>query len=79
MQLLQHLAQTYGVKDERGILIAAAFTHADLAALIGATRQWVTVQLGRMQQEGILTNRRGLMMILKPEALAAQLEHAEGR
>ncbi|MBN8915482.1 MAG: Crp/Fnr family transcriptional regulator [Rhizobiales bacterium] len=79
VQLLQHLTQTYGVKDERGILIAAAFTHADLAALIGATRQWVTVQLGRMQQEGILTNRRGLMVILKPEALAAQLEHAGER
>lgn len=74
VQLLQHLAQAYGVKHERGILIAAAFTHADLAALIGATRQWVTVQLGRMQQDGILTNRRGLMVILKPEALAVELE-----
>lgn len=79
VQLLQHLAQAYGVKDERGILIAAAFTHADLAALIGATRQWVTVQMGRMQQDGILTNRRGLMVILKPEALASELERADPR
>lgn len=79
VQLLLHLAQAYGVKDERGVLIAAAFTHADFAALIGATRQWVTVQLGRMQQEGILSNRRGLMVILKPDALAAELERGEGR
>ncbi|MFG1331280.1 Crp/Fnr family transcriptional regulator [Xanthobacter autotrophicus] len=79
VQLLQHLAQAYGVKDERGILVAAAFTHADLAALICATRQWVTVQLGRMQQEGILTNRSGLMVILKPEALARELERGDGR
>lgn len=78
-QLLQHLAQAYGVPDERGILIAAAFTHADFAAMIGATRQWVTVQLGRMQQDGILTNHRGLMVILKPEALAGELERPEGR
>lgn len=79
IQLLQHLAQAYGVPDERGILIAAAFTHADFAALIGATRQWVTVQLGRMQQEGILTNRRGLMVILKPDVLAAELARGDTR
>lgn len=78
VQLIQHLAQAYGIPDERGILIAAAFTHADLAALIGATRQWVTVQLGRMQAQGILTNRRGLMVVLKPEALAQALAGDEG-
>ncbi|TCT05014.1 Crp/Fnr family transcriptional regulator [Aquabacter spiritensis] len=78
VQLLQHLANVYGVPDARGILVAAAFTHADLAALIGATRQWVTVQLGRMQADGILTHHRGLMVILKPEALVAPREGAGG-
>ena len=33
-------------------LIAAAFTHADLAHMVGATRQWVTISLKRMQEKG---------------------------
>ena len=35
--LLLHLVELYGVEDPDGILIGAAFTHADLAHMVGAT------------------------------------------
>jgi CRP/FNR family cyclic AMP-dependent transcriptional regulator len=67
--LLLHLADTYGVKDEEGVLIGAAFTHADLAHMVGATRQWVTISLKRLQDQGIVVSRKSRIVISKIDAL----------
>ena len=73
-QVLLHLANTYGFEDETergGIVIAAAFTHAEIANLIGATRQWVTIGLNRMQKDGVLRQKRGLLVIQRVDLLSA--------
>ncbi len=49
--LLLHLVELYGVQDPDGVAIEAAFTHADLAHMVGATRQWITISLKRMQEK----------------------------
>ena len=54
-------------------VIGIPFTHGDLANLIGATRQWVTVQLSRMQARGIIRYDRGLIVILNLRALDLEL------
>ena len=51
----------HGIRNGRETTIAVPFTHGDLANLIGSTRQWVTVQLARMQQRGIIRYHRGLI------------------
>jgi len=51
--LLLHLMDLYGVEEPQGVLIAASFTHADLAHMIGVTRQWVTTTLKRYAELGI--------------------------
>jgi CRP/FNR family transcriptional regulator, cyclic AMP receptor protein len=51
--LLLHLMALYGVEESKGVLIAASFTHADLAHMIGVTRQWVTTTLKRYAELGI--------------------------
>jgi CRP/FNR family transcriptional regulator, cyclic AMP receptor protein len=53
-QLLLHLASLYGVEERDGTLIAASFTHADLAHMTGVTRQSVTTSLKRFAELGIL-------------------------
>ena len=53
-QLLLHLMNLYGVDEHHGTLIAASFTHADLAHMTGVTRQSVTVSLKRFTELGIL-------------------------
>lgn len=70
-QLLFFLASTYGIEEPKGIFIAASFTHEELAHLVGATRQWVTVSLTRLQKAGILEYRRGMLLIRRPDELAA--------
>jgi len=54
-------------------VIGIPFTHGDLANLIGATRQWVTVQLSRMQARGVIRYDRGLIVILNLRALDLEL------
>lgn len=67
--LLLHLSDLYGVEDPQGILIAAAFTHADLAHMVGATRQWVTISLKRMQAKDIVASRRSQIVVRRPDIL----------
>jgi len=67
--LLLHLVDAYGVKDDKGILIGAAFTHADLAHMVGATRQWVTISLKRLQEQGVILCRKSQIVVRQPSAL----------
>jgi CRP/FNR family transcriptional regulator, cyclic AMP receptor protein len=67
--LLLHLADTYGVKEADGVLIGAAFTHADLAHMVGATRQWVTISLKRLQDQGVVVTRKSRIVVRKIDVL----------
>jgi CRP-like cAMP-binding protein len=67
--LLLHLVEIYGVKDTNGVMIAAAFTHADLAHMVGATRQWVTISLKRLQEQGVLVCRKSRIIVRRPDVL----------
>jgi CRP/FNR family transcriptional regulator, cyclic AMP receptor protein len=70
--LLAFLAMAYGLKGDDGIMITASLTHAELASLIGSTRQWVTVQFARLQDRGIIRYNRGLILVLDPAALGVK-------
>jgi CRP/FNR family cyclic AMP-dependent transcriptional regulator len=67
--LLLHLVDAYGIKQPDGTLIAAAFTHADLAHMVGATRQWVTISLKRLQGQGIVMCRKSQITVRRPDIL----------
>src|SRR5262249_32374347 len=67
--LLLHLIELYGVQDPEGILIGAAFTHADLAHMVGATRQWVTISLKRLHDKNVLVVRKPKIIVRRPDIL----------
>jgi CRP-like cAMP-binding protein len=67
--LLLHLVDLYGVKDDDGILIGAAFTHADIAHMVGATRQWVTISLKRMHDRNIVLSSKSRIIVCRPDLL----------
>ncbi len=71
-RLLAFLTTAYGMKGDDGIMITASLTHAELASLIGSTRQWVTVQLARLQERGVIRYNRGLILVLDPTALGVR-------
>jgi CRP/FNR family transcriptional regulator len=50
-RLLERLAAEHGRPVEDGTLIGLALTHADIASLIGSTRETVSMQLKRLETE----------------------------
>jgi CRP-like cAMP-binding protein len=70
-QLLLMLIDLYGEPDaDGGIAIMPQFTHEDLANMVGASRQWVTTTLDRLQSQGIVRIRKRQVVVLKPDLLA---------
>ena len=69
-QLLLHLMNLYGVEEREGTLIAASFTHADLAHMTGVTRQSVTTSLKRFAEHGILHMHGSNLVIRNAELLS---------
>jgi CRP/FNR family transcriptional regulator, cyclic AMP receptor protein len=69
--LLLHLSELYGEKSADGIVIRYHFTQGDLGAMVGATRQWVSTALGRLQRDGIVRLQKRRLHILDIERLTA--------
>jgi CRP/FNR family transcriptional regulator, cyclic AMP receptor protein len=67
--LLLHLADIYGVRQEDGIVISAALTHADIAHMVGATRQWVTMSLKRFEEQAIIASNKSKIVIYRLDKL----------
>ena len=76
VHLLLHLVNAYGIREPDGILITGAFTHADLAHIVGATRQWVTISLQRLQEQGVVVCRKSQIIVRRPGALSDMREGA---
>jgi CRP-like cAMP-binding protein len=68
-QVLLALCDLYGVRQNGGIAISARFTHEDLAHMIGASRQWVTITINRLEQKRIVQIRKRQVIVLRPDLL----------
>lgn len=68
-QLLVILAETYGRHEEGQIVVDRDITYDQIATIVGATRQWVTLSLDRLQNEGVLRVSRKEITILKLDQL----------
>jgi CRP-like cAMP-binding protein len=56
-QLLQNMAALYGRRDGDLRVVERHISHEELANMVGATRQWVTMTLGRLQKQGLVAMR----------------------
>jgi CRP/FNR family cyclic AMP-dependent transcriptional regulator len=74
--LLMELLETYGRPAGSGWEIRLRLSHQDLANLIGATRERVTVTLGLLQREGLIVVSRRRLFVLDRPRLAAEAEGA---
>jgi CRP/FNR family cyclic AMP-dependent transcriptional regulator len=67
---LLELGAKFGVDDARGKLLTLKLTHADLAELVGASRQRTTEQLNEFEREHLLI-RDGRRLIIAVDKLLA--------
>lgn len=68
--LLLELVEQYGRPVPEGILIDLKLSHQDLASIIGATRESVTLLLGELQSEGLVVVSRQRVVVCSPARLA---------
>lgn len=68
-QFLMNLGSLHGVRDGKAIVINAKVTHDQIAAMVGSTRQWVTMMMKRFQKEGLVTVTPRHIRIERPHTL----------
>src|SRR5258708_39759003 len=62
-RVLLLLAEMYGVPTDDGVAIDVPITHVEISHMVGATRQWVTVGLKRLQADGLIEVGRCKLLI----------------
>ena len=70
-QLLLTLCELEGTETEDGVLIDRAFTHEELATMVGATRQWITKTLEKFSADGIVRITDRKIQVLRASDLTA--------
>jgi CRP-like cAMP-binding protein len=67
---LLDLGQRFGVRTDRGTLIAARLTQQELAEMVGTTRETLAHTLGDFRRRGLLSTRQHRVLIEDAERLA---------
>ena len=68
-QYLLNLSELYGVSDGDTIVINHKVTHDQIAAMVGSTRQWVTMMLKRFQAKRIIAIEDSVIRIKRIDLL----------
>jgi CRP/FNR family transcriptional regulator, cyclic AMP receptor protein len=63
----------WGIPEPRGVLIAAPFTHQEIANMIGSTRETVTLTLGDLRRKAVLDIDRRRIVVLDRDALRSRV------
>jgi CRP/FNR family transcriptional regulator, cyclic AMP receptor protein len=61
---LLDLSSKFGIKESRGSLLSACFSHQDIADLVGASRPRVTEHLAQLEHERLII-RQGRQLIVR--------------
>ena len=69
---LLELASDFGIKESRGVLLRASFSHQDLADLVGASRPRVTEQLAQLEREHLIV-RQGRQLIVRVDEIGTAM------
>ncbi|MCB9683960.1 MAG: Crp/Fnr family transcriptional regulator [Alphaproteobacteria bacterium] len=69
--VLQRLAERFGVRDSRGVIVNLKLTHRDLAALAGSSRESASVVLTAWRRAGLVAAEGRRVVVLDREGLSA--------
>lgn len=67
--MLLELAEQFGVRDSRGVIVNLRLTHRQLASLVGATRETVSAVLSDFRRSGWLEVEAKRVVLLERHAL----------
>jgi len=67
--VLKNMSKLYGVKDQRGVLVALKMTHKDIANYASVSRETVTRLMNRFSKEGEIEILDKRYILIKPTFL----------
>jgi CRP/FNR family transcriptional regulator len=67
--LFLELAQTFGVRDSRGVIINLKLTHKEIASLIGATRETVSFAILDLRKDNLIQTEGKRVILLDEPGL----------
>jgi CRP/FNR family transcriptional regulator, cyclic AMP receptor protein len=70
-ELLLSLGHDHGIADERGLIVGLKITHQEMANLIGATRETVSLTLSQFKRKGLIQTEGRKVILADPEGLRA--------
>jgi CRP-like cAMP-binding protein len=73
IHLMLELTEKYGQRVDDGVHLGIRLSHQDMASIIGSTRETVTVVLGQLQSEGLVTISRRRLTLTDLETLAREV------
>ncbi len=73
IHLLLELSEKYGQRQPDGVHLRIRLSHQEMASIIGSTRETVTVVLGQLQAENLLSVARRRITLLSLERLAKEV------
>ena len=68
--LLLDLAEQFGVAIDGGIRLSLKLSHQEIAHLIGTTRETVTILMGKLKNEGLISGQRQTVILNDVSRLA---------
>lgn len=68
--LLLDLAEQFGVAIDGGIRLGLKLSHQEIANLIGTTRETVTILMGKLKSEGLISGQRQTVILNDMSRLA---------
>ena len=74
---LLELCADFGIEESRGTLLRVAFSHKDIANLVGASRPRVTEHLARLEREKFVI-RQGRQMVVHVAKLSGSMNAQAG-
>jgi CRP/FNR family transcriptional regulator, cyclic AMP receptor protein len=72
-RVILRLAEAVGHPGESGLMITRKLTQTELAGMVGATRESVNKWLVFYERQGLIQRDRGLITVLKPDALKRRI------
>jgi CRP/FNR family cyclic AMP-dependent transcriptional regulator len=69
-EFLLDAVERNGVPDERGVLIAVRYTHQEIADYVGSTRETVTLTLGELRRQALLSFDHRRIVVTRQTELA---------
>jgi CRP-like cAMP-binding protein len=77
--LFAELASDFGVRDSRGVILDLRLTHRQLAALIGTTRETVSLAVVRLRKDGWLCTEERRFILLRPKEMGVRVRQRRRR